>query len=108
MKSKLCKCGNKRRKNQTDCHSCHAYSMRKHRALFEPSEKQRIRSATRAYARVYLRRGKIARKPCETCGAKKVEMHHDDYSQPLNVRWFCKTCHHDHHAIQLRNIALLA
>lgn len=35
---------------------------------------------------------------CETCGeAKALHGHHDDYSQPLVVRWLCAACHSDWH-----------
>jgi hypothetical protein len=33
---------------------------------------------------------------CEICGepaAKPLHGHHDDYSQPLAVRWVCRPCH---------------
>lgn len=51
-----------------------------------------------------LRSGRIARLPCEVCGAvhgvprvdgapTRVEAHHDDYRKPLEVRWLC-TEHH--------------
>ena len=39
-----------------------------------------------------LKTGKIKRKVCEICG-KKAEAHHEDYSKPLEVKWFC----HKHH-----------
>ena len=38
----------------------------------------------------FLRHG-----PCEVCGLPITDGHHDDYSQPLNVRWLCKL-HHLH------------
>ena len=38
--------------------------------------------------------GKIKKQPCEVCGEKKVEGHHDDYAKPLEVRWLC-TDHHE-------------
>jgi hypothetical protein len=43
--------------------------------------------------------GKLARGPCEKCGASdvKVHAHHDDYGEPLKVRWFCVPCHRLHH-----------
>lgn len=39
------------------------------------------------------KRGKIIPKPCEICGALKVEAHHEDYSKPLEVRWLCRKHH---------------
>jgi len=39
-----------------------------------------------------LKIGKILRKPCEVCGSH-AEAHHEDYSQPLDVRWLCSTHH---------------
>lgn len=44
-----------------------------------------------------IRDGRLVRKECEICGNKDVDAHHDDYSQPLNVRWFCRSCHANHH-----------
>lgn len=44
-----------------------------------------------------IRAGKLTRKPCEVCGAKKVHAHHDDYSQPLAVRWLCSIHHKQVH-----------
>jgi len=42
--------------------------------------------------------GTLVRLPCESCGAAKVEAHHDDYSKPLQVRWLCRPCHlAEHH-----------
>lgn len=47
-----------------------------------------------AYA---LRTGAIKRQPCEVCRAKRTEAHHDDYFQPLNVRWLCSIHHKQVH-----------
>lgn len=46
-----------------------------------------------------VRAGRIV-KPvtCERCGFKcKLQAHHSDYSQPLNVEWVCVTCHAKEH-----------
>ena len=44
--------------------------------------------------RAAVRDGKIVRGPCEVCGTEPTDGHHDDYTQPLNVRWLCR----EHHA----------
>lgn len=44
-----------------------------------------------------LRRGILERAPCEVCGSENVHAHHDDYSQPLKVRWLCPAHHGEHH-----------
>ena len=41
--------------------------------------------------------------PCEICGAKKAEMHHDDYSKPLQVRPLCKKHHWEFHKTHMYN-----
>lgn len=48
--------------------------------------------AAQRLARRALAHGEIARQACETCGAH-AEMHHDDYSRPLEVRWLCRLHH---------------
>jgi ribosomal protein S27AE len=40
-----------------------------------------------------LRAKTLVRKPCESCGKKKAQAHHDDYSKVLEVRWLCTRCH---------------
>ena len=37
--------------------------------------------------------GKLIKQPCEVCGSRKVDAHHDDYAEPLNVRWLCRQHH---------------
>jgi ribosomal protein S27AE len=52
-------------------------------------EKIRARNKVKHLCRV----GKMQRGDCEACGKPNAEAHHEDYSQPLNVRWFCRKCH---------------
>lgn len=42
-----------------------------------------------------LKTGRVIRPDgCEECSQpKRVQGHHPDYNQPLNVRWLCSSCH---------------
>lgn len=44
-----------------------------------------------------IRRGQLVKAPCEVCGSTDVHAHHDDYGQPLIVRWLCPMHHAEHH-----------
>jgi hypothetical protein len=37
-----------------------------------------------------VRAGKLAKQPCEVCGATNAHKHHADYSKPLEIRWLCR------------------
>lgn len=39
-----------------------------------------------------IRGGRLFKAPCH-CGSTKVEAHHTDYTQPLKVKWLCRTHH---------------
>lgn len=71
-------------------------------------EKERVRLKQLKYAkhprtqiykemRAALSAGTITQKPCEICGKEKSEGHHEDYSKPLDLIWFCKRHHADRH-----------
>lgn len=99
MESPCSRCrGPRDRKGQSYCRACHAAYMRENRpAHAELPPEERRKSNARAYANTYRRRGKLERGPCEVCGDPQSEMHHDDYSKPLEVRWLCRPCHIAHH-----------
>lgn len=42
-----------------------------------------------------VKKGTLIRLPCEVCGDPKSQAHHDDYSQPLAVRWLCFKHHRE-------------
>lgn len=56
----------------------------------DPDYRGRRIARTRAYHA--LERGEIRRAPCP-CGNPQAEMHHEDYSKPLEVTWLCRACH---------------
>ncbi len=77
--------------------SIQAAYMRLWRLSHPLTEKERLRDICRSYAGVYLRRGKIKRANCIVCGSAESEMHHEDYSKPLEVDWMCRDCHMSDH-----------
>lgn len=75
--------------------------MRAYRRTHPLKGEARRRMNCRSYLHVYVRRGKVKKGPCEVCGSKAVEAHHDDYDKPLEVRWLCKKHHRAHHKAEV-------
>lgn len=69
--------------------------IRKANALLHNDE-IRARAALRHQVRI----GKIKRGVCEVCGSINTNAHHDDYSKPLKIRWFCHKHHMEHHKLR--------
>ena len=63
--------------------------LKSHRMIEKYPEKYKTRLLTRHY----IKTGKITKKPCEICGESKVEVHHKDYSDAINVNWYCSYHH---------------
>lgn len=53
-------------------------------------------------ARYALKKGIIQKKPCVVCGSEKAEMHHRDYTKPIDVTWLCRSCHMLEHYNQMK------
>ncbi len=64
---------------------------------YQTDPEHRRKHKARVRARKALLRGEIHREPCRMCGEAQAEMHHEDYSKPLEVTWLCKSCHENHH-----------
>lgn len=103
FKETCSKCGDQLDKSrigkQSYCRRCKSEYTRLHRKKHsELTDEERKRSNARSYANQYLRRGRITKKPCEKCGSTyKLQMHHDDYDKPLDIKWLCKDCHLEIH-----------
>jgi len=53
-----------------------------------------------AVLRHSLGSGQIKKSSCEICGSDKgICGHHEDYNRPLDVNWFCDSCHRLWHDI---------
>jgi hypothetical protein len=54
-----------------------------------------------------VRRGEIVRGPCCVCGkpsvGKSSHGHHDNHRKKLDVIWFCKAHHDEHHRLERLN-----
>lgn len=89
------------------CFACHAAWMRDNRPPYAdlPID-QKNKSRSRSIAGVYFRRGKLPERHCHNCGGVADEKHHDDYKQPLAVKWFCRPCHVSfHHETKIQNVS---
>ena len=105
QKDECCKCGgviepHRVLSNQKFCNKCqteYTREYRKKRNYLTIGNNQKQKHYARTYANTYLKRGLIKREGCCICGNEKSEMHHDDYTKPLEVKWFCRSHHLEHH-----------
>ena len=45
-----------------------------------------------------IRRGQLVKQPCTRCGTTDHNhAHHEDYTQPMDVTWLCRSCHGERH-----------
>lgn len=55
--------------------------------------KHPLKVKCRTETRKALRHGLLIASPCNVCGDQKSEIHHRDYSKPLEVEWLCRNHH---------------
>lgn len=61
--------------------------------------RQKVKALARQMVYRAVKSGRLKRLPCESCGVTKdVHAHHDDYTKPLKVDWYCRRCHNAAHA----------
>jgi ribosomal protein S27AE len=56
---------------------------------------ERFKDQARDMVRGAIRKGELQRQPCERCGSRQVEAHHEDYGKPLDVQWLCRPHHRE-------------
>jgi hypothetical protein len=44
-----------------------------------------------------IKNGKLKRENCSICNSPNSHAHHDDYTKPLEVKWFCPLHHSEYH-----------
>jgi hypothetical protein len=59
----------------------------------------RFKRSARKKVDTEVRAGRMIRLPCVVCRNPEVQAHHEDYSKPLEVTWFCKDHHTTHERI---------
>lgn len=71
----------------------------KRRATSTYKKRYPMKYAAHVITRNAIRDGKLIQASnCSVCNStEKIEGHHDDYTQPLLVRWLCEKCHKEWH-----------
>lgn len=81
-------------------------------AMKRSNENQKKKYPERILARktmiLAILRGDLIRKPCEVCGNENSDGHHEDYSKPLDIIWYCRKHHVERHKQIRRNMEKMA
>lgn len=112
----ICKCGKvKENPSEGSCRLCTNESKRilrmknkqdpewvkleteKNIARFRDNQLEKMKRDCRDETRRLIRKGLLIQKPCEVCGLEDSQSHHDDYQDPINIRWLCSWHHAEHH-----------
>lgn len=60
--------------------------------------KNKIKQKAHYLVKQALKNGIIKRKPCCVCKSKESIAHHEDYTKPLKVIWYCQMHHMRRHS----------
>ena len=90
----------KEHKNEIAAYQKEYYN--KHKAEYEARNKKYrkndpLKVKARGILNYAVEKGELLRLPCAICGNLKAEAHHEDYTQPLEVIWLCRTHHKARH-----------
>lgn len=68
------------------------------------SERHPEKRAAHSIVTNAIKNGSLVSQPCEVCGSKNSEAHHEDYAKPMDVQWLCPKHHADRHIELKREI----
>lgn len=78
-----------------------------HNDLYRQTHK--VEKASHNLVNNAIRAGRLNRRPCEICGSVElIHAHHEDYNEPLVIRWLCASHHkqlHSGHFILLAKVS---
>ena len=57
----------------------------------------RVKIYAHRTVRYAIKTGKLAKQKCEICEKPNAFAHHDNYAQPLKVKWLCNFHHSEYH-----------
>ena len=57
------------------------------------TDEMRKKNKVRSVVKKALKTHTLHKRPCLKCGDLNAEAHHEDYDQPLEVMWLCRTHH---------------
>ncbi len=80
--------------NDRACKSCRCAIMRAKKNYIERNPDKRAAHIAVGNA---VRDGVLHKKACQICGKSEVHAHHDDYGEPLKVKWLCAKHHKQLH-----------
>lgn len=76
-------------------HSKYARSDKGKQAVKKYGEKAQEKVKARSKLEYAIRKCPTIKKPCIICGNKNSQGHHENYSRPLEVIWFCSKHHRE-------------
>ena len=71
---------------------------------YKNDDLHRFKILVRRKTNYYIKNNKINKLPCEVCGDKKSEAHHNDYNNFLDITFLCNKHHNEWH---INNNAIL-
>lgn len=74
-------------------------SQAKHKANKRWQDKNRLKHNIHNLVWRAIKTSKLLRQPCDVCSKRNAFAHHDDYSKPFEIKWFCNF----HHSLYHRN-----